>query len=357
MPERAKVRWSQLKVGVVGLSAFLILFVLVFLLTSSKGLLRRDATLRTFMDDASGIADGSLVRLNGISVGYLDKLELHITDNPKRAVEFDMKVRAEYLEQIPVDSVVGISAANLLGDKFLNITKGKSPQHVKDGDELASLQAQDIPELMAQSYNLLNTLQTIIKRLDNVLAGVEAGKGNLGLLLKDDELYRRLNNIVAEGQKLMADVRNSNGTIAKLIYDPGLYEDLRKPLQRVDAMLADLNAGQGTAGKLLKDPALYDELQGTVRDIRGLVADVNAGKGTAGKLIKDEQLHQQLTELLAKLNRTVDRIDAGQGTIGQFMVNPQLYEALTGATREFQGLAKDMHANPKKFLTIRLAIF
>ena len=29
----------------------------------------------------------------------------------------------------------------------------------------------------------------------------------------------------------------------------------------------------------------------------------------------------------------------------------------TGATREFQSLAKDMRANPKKFLTIRLTLF
>ena len=35
-----------------------------------------------------------------------------------------MKVQEKYLQQIPVDSVAGISAANLLGDKFINITKG-----------------------------------------------------------------------------------------------------------------------------------------------------------------------------------------------------------------------------------------
>jgi hypothetical protein len=34
-----------------------------------------------------------------------------------------------------------------------------------------------------------------------------------------------------------------------------------------------------------------------------------------------------------------------------------LYDSLNGATREFQSLAKDMRANPKKFLTIRLALF
>src|ERR1700749_351920 len=130
MPDPHKVRWSKLRVGIIGSLAFLILFVLVFLLTSAKGIFRHYATLRTYMDDASGLSNGTAVRLNGITVGYLDKLQLTGSRNPKRTVEFDMKVQTSFLTQIPVDSHVGVAAANLLGDKFLNITKGVSSQHV-----------------------------------------------------------------------------------------------------------------------------------------------------------------------------------------------------------------------------------
>ena len=38
MADPRKVRWSQLKVGIVGIVAFLILSVLIFLLTSSRGI-------------------------------------------------------------------------------------------------------------------------------------------------------------------------------------------------------------------------------------------------------------------------------------------------------------------------------
>src|SRR5437868_2124223 len=112
-----------------------------------------------------------------------------------------------------------------------------------------------------------------------------------------------------------------------------------------------------SAGKLLKDPAIFDEFRLTMAEVKGLIADLNAGKGTAGKLLKDEALHKRAEELLSKMNGVMDKINSGQGTLGQLMVNPQMYEALTGATREFQSMAKDMRANPKKFLTIRLTIF
>jgi len=357
MADRRKIQWSQLKVGIVAGGGFIILFVLVFLLTSSKGIFTRTATLRTYMDDASGLAEGTPVRLNGIPIGYLDKLQLTGSRDPKRAVEFDMLVQRAFLPDIPVDSVAGIAASNLLGDKFIDITKGRSGEHVQPSAEIASLQAQDIPELMAQTANLMTGFNSIVNRLDKLLVGVEQGKGNLGKFIKDEELYDRLNDIASEGQKLLADVRTGGGTISKLIYDPALYDEIRAPIKRINDILDDMQAGKGTAGKLLKDPALYDEAKQTLDQMHALVADVNAGKGTAGKLVKDDQLYQRLDDLTAKLNTTIDKIDSGQGTVGQLMVNPALFDSLNGATREMQSLIKDIHANPKKFLTIRLTLF
>ncbi len=357
MPDRSKVRWSQLKVGIVAGGAFLVLFALIFLLTTQKGLFQRNAVLVTYMDDAHSLAEGTPVRLNGINVGYVAQFRLTNSRDPRRTVEFDMQVQKRFLQDIPVDSLASIAASNLLGDKFININKGTSSKHVQPGDELQSVKAQDIPELFAQSTNLLVSLQSIIGRLDNLLAGVEQGKGNLGLFLKDNELYNRLNGIAAEAQKLMVDARTGGGTISKLIYDPTLYNEIQAPIKRIDDMLADLQAGRGTAGKLLKDPALYDEARDTIVQLQGLVKDLNAGKGTAGKLLKDEQLHQRITDLTTKLSLTLDKINSGQGTLGQLTVNPALYDSLNSATREFQSLMSDFRKNPKKFLSIRLTLF
>jgi phospholipid/cholesterol/gamma-HCH transport system substrate-binding protein len=358
MPDHRKVRWSQLKVGVVALLAFLVVFVLVFLLTSSQGIFQSNQLLVTYMSQASGIADGSVVRLNGYTIGYLDKLRLTDSRDPNRQVEFRMLVTGKYLKEIPVDSVAEISAANLLGDKFINITRGQATRSVNPGDEIRSLQDKDIPELMAQMNSTLEGFQTIVNRLDSLLAGVEAGRGNLGKFLKDEELYTRMNGIASELQKILSDVRTSNGTISKLFHDEGaLYEEFRAPIKRIDAMLAEIQGGQGNLGLMLKDRALYDDFRKTLGEFNLLLVDLQAGKGTVGKLLKDDQLHKRLDDLVAKFGVIVDKVNAGQGTVGQLLVNPQLYDSLNGVTREFQSLAKDMRANPKKFLTIRLTLF
>jgi len=357
MPDRSKVRWSQLKVGIVAGSACLVLFALILLLTKEKGLFQSNALLLTYLDDAHSLAEGTPVRLNGIGIGYVSEFKLTNSRDPRRTVQFNMQVQKRYLPDIPVDSQASIAASNLLGDKFININKGVSPKHVESGSELQSVKAQDIPELFAQSTNLLLSLQSIIGRLDNLMSGVEQGKGNLGKFVKDEELYDRLNSIAAEGNKLMVDARTGGGTIGKLIYDPTLYDEIQSPIKRIDSMLADLQAGQGTAGKMLKDPALYNDARDTVAELHALVNDLNAGKGTAGKLLKDDQLHQRITDLTAKLNLTLDKINSGQGTLGQLAVNPALYDSLNSATHEFQSLASDFRKNPKKFLSIRLTLF
>lgn len=332
--------------------------VLIFLLSSQNNIFGGNFHLRTYMEDAAGMVANDPVRVNGILVGYIGSIRLSGSRDPKRTVEIDMVIQNKYLEQIPEDSKSAIDAANLLGSKFVNITKGSHPKHVEPGGEVQSLQTQDIPEILAQSSSMLSQAQTILGRLDGLLAIVESGQGNLGKFIKDDTFYDRLNAAAADVDQLVKDVKNSDGTVSRFLYDKGaLYDDIRKPIQRIDDMLAQLQQGKGTAGKLLYDPAIADEARATIADARQMLDNLKAGKGTAGKLLNDDEIANQLAMIEQKVNVAIDKINSGQGTIGQLMINPQLYDSMNGATRELNALVKDVRANPKKFLSIKLAIF
>ena len=337
--------------------ALVIIGALVFLLTGTKGLFTADAPIYTYLEDSAALAAGAPVRLNGILVGKIDKVELSGERAPRRAIRVTLEVERDRLKQIPVDSVAAIAAENVLGAKFINIRRGQATNTVQAGGEIQAADTADFDEVMRQGNTLLSQLQQILKRVDAIVGLIEVGKGSIGKLLVDEELYDRLLTIVADGQKITRAMSTPTGTIGKLLYDDAMYGDLRKSMARVDTMLASLEAGQGTAGKLLKDEALYAEIQGSVVELRRVIADLNAGKGTAGKLLKDEELHNQLRASLGKVDTMIDRINAGQGTVGQLLVNPQLYDTINGATGEMQQLIKDIRANPKKFLRIKLALF
>lgn len=331
--------------------------ILIFLLTSQSNFISGDFRLRTYMSDSAGMAENAPVRLNGIFAGHISSVKLSGSHDQKRTVAIEMKINRTFLSQIPEDSKAAISASNLLGDKYINITRGTHPKPIHEGDEIGAVMTQDIPELLSQASLLLAQLQTILGRVDGLLEVVDQGKGNLGKLLKDDSLYDRLNATAAEVEQIVKDVRNSNGTVSHLLYDDDLYNDIRKPIQRLDEMLAQVQQGKGSAGKLLYDAQLYDEARASITEAKKILADLNAGKGTAGKLLKDDEIYQQLNLVATKVNTALEKINSGQGTIGQLMVNPQLYDALNGTTRELNSLLKDVHKSPKKFLSIKLAIF
>ena len=357
MPSAAKVKWAQLRVGIMAAAALALVGFLVFLMTGNESLFARHVTVYTYMDDSAALPTGSAVRLNGILIGKVARVELSGEREPNRIIRLVLDVEERQLGAIPVDSEVSIGAENLLGTKYINIKKGQAKETARPGTTLPSKDVREFQDLVNAAYPTLGSLQVIAKRLEKIIATVESGQGSIGKLIVEEDIYNGLVDTVQEAKKVMQALSSGRGTLGRLLYDEALYDDVRGSVARVNTLLDGLQQGEGTAGKLLKDPALYDDARKTIAELKRVVDDLNAGKGTAGKLLKDEQLHKQMSDLVAHLDETIVKLNQGQGTMGQLLVNPQLYESLNGAMREMNSLMKDFRANPKKFLRIQLKLF
>jgi phospholipid/cholesterol/gamma-HCH transport system substrate-binding protein len=337
--------------------AMIILGVLIFLFTGQEPLFRRRVPLYTYLRHSAALSAGAPVRLNGILIGNVRKVELSGSNDPARVVRVELSVEQSRLRAIPVDSVAGLGAETVLATKYIDIRKGQSTTTIPAGGELKSEDTGEFEDLVKKGFNVMDSLQATINRVDRIVNQVELGKGSIGKFFVDDEFYTRLVATVTEMQRVSEAVSSGKGTLGRLLYDESLYNRVLASVDRLEAVIQDVQQGQGTAGKLLRDPALYDEARATIAQFRRLVDDLNAGKGTAGKLLKDETAYRQIQSLLTKIENTIDRVNTGQGTLGQLVVNPQLYESLTGATTELRSLIKDIRANPKKFLRIKLGLF
>jgi len=261
MPSESKLRWARLRVGIMALAAMVILAVLVFLITGNTNLFASHAELYTYLNDAASLTRGAPVNLNGIPIGKVNDIRLSGLTDPEKIVKISMEVDADKLRAIPVDSQTSISAANVLGTKFINIKKGKSPTHAQDHDTLPSLDTAEFEDVVQQGYAILTSLQGLVQRADRIVGLVEAGKGSIGKLLVDETLYNHMLDIVASVKQLADALNSDKGTIGKLIFDPELYNQVKGELTRVDDILQGLQQGQGTAGKLLKDEQLYSDIR------------------------------------------------------------------------------------------------
>lgn len=357
MAIESKAKWARLRVGILAIVAMIIVTVLIFLITGNTNPFESKSDIITYMNDAAALTPGAPVNLNGIPIGKVKRISLSGATDPTRYVRIDMEIPESRLVDIPVDSVASISSANVLGSQFINIRRGKSTTHVRNGQEVPALNVAGFEDLVQQGYAVVTSLQVIVNKVGDIVSQIEVGKGSIGKLLVDETLYNHMVAVVDSVQQLVSALNSDKGTLGKLIFDPDLYNQVRGELTRIDQIMQDLQAGQGTAGKFLKDPAVYNEIQQTTADIHKLIADLNAGKGTAGKLLKSDDLHNQLLATMGRIDVIVDKINAGQGTVGQLLVNAQLYDNMNGATRELHELFKDFRSNPKKFLRVKLAIF
>ena len=124
MPEAKKVSWAQLRIGIMASISMVILERLdISAHRKWRSVTTSNATLYTLMDDSAAMAASTTVRLNGISIGEIDTIELTGSNRKFKKVRIKMKVKHRMLSQIPEDSIASVDAANLLGEKFLNIDK------------------------------------------------------------------------------------------------------------------------------------------------------------------------------------------------------------------------------------------
>jgi phospholipid/cholesterol/gamma-HCH transport system substrate-binding protein len=58
-----------------------------------------------------------------------------------------------------------------------------------------------------------------------------------------------------------------------------------------------------------------------------------------------------------RLDKLTASLNQGEGTAGQLLHDKQLYENMNSAVTEMHALVKDIRADPKKYLNVRVSIF
>jgi phospholipid/cholesterol/gamma-HCH transport system substrate-binding protein len=359
VPSQKQVRWSELKVGLTVLAASITLGILILLMSGTGGIFTRKIILKSYFDNAGGLRVGAPVRLQGVDVGNVTRIQV-ISDPARRLtpVEVTMKVSTRFHENLRKDSVTTLSTAGVLGETYIDINSAlaQGPK-VQAGDVLQTRESPQIEDVVRASQSTLQNLDALEKRVDRILAFVESGQGSLGKVIYDPSLYNQLNTTIAQFQGLVKDVTAGNGTLGKLLVDDELYRKASATIDKLNSIIDDLNAGKGTAGKFLKDPALYNTANETIANVKQLTDDVNAGKGALGKLAKDQEFADKLQNTMNKLSALSDQLTSGQGTIGKLIQDPSVYNNVDQLLVETRDLIKAIRQNPKKYLTIHLKLF
>jgi len=346
MPRTRSLAWSELKIGVLTIAAIIIAAVLIFSLTGTKGFAWQRYSLKTRFSNVAGLASGSPVRIAGVEVGTVTEVRL-----VGEEVEVTFQVNANNKPLITDQSVARLGSVSLLGQSAVDISPASRGTpiepwgYVPQGRPVAVMS--DMTDAASQGINELTAM----------IHDVRDGKGTVGKLMTDEQLYVELNRFVTSAGDLTDSLKQGRGTLGKLLNDPASANALEASLKNIETLTSRLSAGEGSIGKLLKDDAFATSLTSATGNMNTLVAKLNSSDGTAGKLINDPALFNRLNSVAERLDTMVSKLNEGEGTAGQLLKDKQLYENMNGAVGDLRALVADIRKDPRKFLNIKVSVF
>jgi phospholipid/cholesterol/gamma-HCH transport system substrate-binding protein len=361
MPSQQEVRWSQLKVGVIVLVATVILVTLLFLMTSSAGLgiFSHKLTIYTYFENSAGLKPGAAVNLQGVTIGTVKTVTVvSAPDRKLTPVRVVMKLNDKFADDLKKDSKASLTTIGVLGDTVVDINSqfAVGPP-LRDGDELKTLETPSLTDVVKASQGTIESLNVILAKMNTIVDNLQSGKGSIGQLISNPDLYNKVNATVDELHKLTVNLNNGKGSIGKLVSDDQLYNRLNDTAGKLQNIADELDSGKGTAGKLLKDPSLFDNLNSTLKHANSLMAEADAGKGGLGLIVKDPQFRQQLSDTFTQVNHLVTGINQGRGTLGKLATDDSLHTNMNNLLTSSSDLVAAIRKDPKKYLTIHLKIF
>ncbi|MFC1576664.1 MlaD family protein [Candidatus Omnitrophota bacterium] len=184
-------RVFELKVGIFITVGILILFVMIFSI-GDVYLVKKGYHVKVLFNFVSGIKESAPVRLSGVDVGQIDKIELFFDpEEQKTKVRIFAWVRDDKI-RIERDSEALINTLGLLGEKYLEIFPGKKTDDIlKNDDEIVGRDPVPTELLAYKLDNLANSVTTVVDRLKD-------GEGTIGKLLVDEKIYDDLEALVED---------------------------------------------------------------------------------------------------------------------------------------------------------------
>jgi len=293
--------WSQLRIGLIVLVGIIAAVAAVLSFARIGALHGKTTRLYLVTDMASGVLDGTEVRLAGTKIGLVRSVELRppATDTAER-VAIAMDVLDPYVRYIRRNSDVRVQpGGRLIGSPVVYIEVGTAASPgVSAGDTLRARAQIEARSGLADASSLGDSLTGIAATASTVKQEFDSTANDLSGLATMSS--HQANAVRVALDNFRARALGSRGTLAGFVRDSAR---LRAEASRVSALADSIGMaanGSGAFGRFRRDSTLVLQARQTlasVADLRNRVARY-AGRSDEG------------TALAAQLDRTHAQLDS-----------------------------------------------
>ncbi|MCZ6681198.1 MAG: MlaD family protein [Candidatus Poribacteria bacterium] len=358
--QRTQVTWSQLRVGIFALICLsILLWVALFAGNSWKSVQNR-FTVQTILDSASGLKPGDPVRLAGIEVGAVKKIDF-IHQNPVDKIRIQLNLNRKAAPRLRSDSVVQIKSVGFTESRYVDISLGTSKgAPVAEGATLAGVAPVGLPIILNRAIAVSENLNSSLARFESLVDRIQSGDGTLAKLLTDPGLYTNLNHATGGISDVVGELKDGQGLLSQLLSEEELAENIAQSAAWAAKWGQQVTQGEGTLGKLSTDPALFDRAERILKSLdnlearldhidsviastKSVVRKIDRGEGTAAKVINNPELYNQSHTTFEKMGQFIDQAHSGEGTIGRLVSDPTLAKQITASSESIAALTDKLN--------------
>jgi phospholipid/cholesterol/gamma-HCH transport system substrate-binding protein len=252
-------------------------------------------TLRIVLPEAgaAGIRQGSEVYFLGTLVGSVS----YVIVDAKGRMEAEANIRRDFFRFVRADSSAVVKKKfGVAGDSFFEITRGEGkPLPEKNASIVCNEQFQSALESAIEEIHR-ETLLVLKKTSTGLDTWTKLG-ADLG------ETRQHLDQITVRLENMAAGVEAGKGTVGKLIADTALADEAQKLLARANEAMSEL---QGVVTNLnvaaARLPEITDAVADEAKDLPGLVRQTQTSMRELERLVEALQRHWLLRKYVNQIN-------------------------------------------------------
>jgi phospholipid/cholesterol/gamma-HCH transport system substrate-binding protein len=282
----------------VGLLAVVTLLMLYFGFNFLKGadFFSSSRKYKVIYNTIDGLTASNPVRINGLAVGKVDRIDILQDQGNKLLVTLDINKDI----RITRGTRAVLADDGLLGGKAIRLGINPKGAELESGDTLVASKESALSALIREkTLPVLNNVDSLTYQLNRVVAqfdqtgitlnqtlrSANAGLQTLDLTIAENRAGLR--TTLANVNKLSASLIETEQQLKPILAKADTFADslqglqlkqtlgsVNKTINNLQKILGDISKGQGSLGKLTSDDKLYSNVNATTASLERLLTDL-----------------------------------------------------------------------------------
>lgn len=238
------------KVGlfvVIGL-CFVAAFILI--IGNQRSMFDSKIILKVRFPQVQGLSAGSIVQVNGVMAGNIDRIEF--ADSESSELIVFLKIDQKYQNKITEGSFASVRTQGALGDKMIYIIPNpESKNMIQDGAFILAEKNKDLLTTLAERGNEITQVFEILSEMKTLMKSINDSQ----------KVPATINNLHNTSAELNTLIKSLN----QLIGDPKMAKsqdaNLHSSIKNLNSILYKIDSGKGSLGQLINDPSIHQGLK------------------------------------------------------------------------------------------------